>query len=121
MSAVVAIVDDDESLRRSLANLLSSAGYRAETFASAEAFLLAPLEPAPSCLILDVRMGPMSGIELFAELRRRGTRTPAVILTAYEDAMLLRRANELGARAFLTKPFQPDALLVAVAAAIAGR
>ncbi len=116
----IAIVDDDESFRRSLSNLLSSAGYGVDAFASAEGFLEAPMDVERHCLILDVRMGPMNGVELLAELARRGVQTPAIVLTAFGDARLRLRATALGARAFLTKPVQPNALLGSVAAAIRG-
>jgi len=116
---VVCIVDDDASLRRSLRNLLMSVGFRVETFESAEAFLEAIHRDGIGCVVLDVRMGGMSGLDLLRHLVATGSRIRAIILTAHADDETRRRALEAGAVAFLEKPFQSAALLDAVRTALA--
>lgn len=117
MRRLVAVVDDDASLRRSLRNFLSSAGLLVETFASAEEFLHSAVIDHVSCLVLDLRMPEMSGLELMLLLHRRGTRIPTVILSALADADSQERCLAAGALRFLTKPFLGDDLLQAVKAA----
>lgn len=116
---LVSIVDDDESVRRSVSNLLRSSGYSVETFESAEAFLEGMDATARRCLVLDVRMAGMSGLDLLGHLKAGGVRIPAVILTAFAEETLRRRAMEAGAVAYLTKPFRAKAILAAVAMAVA--
>jgi FixJ family two-component response regulator len=111
---LVAVVDDDPSLRRAVRNLLASAGLRVETFPSAEAFLESPLRPSAGCLVLDLSMPQMNGFELLEQLRSLGSRLPVIVLTAHSDEELRRRSFTLGANAFLAKPFQADALVEAV-------
>ncbi|WP_437936573.1 response regulator [Sorangium sp. So ce341] len=111
---LIAIVDDDASLRRSLGNLLKSTGFNVETFASAEAFLAAGKVEAMDALVLDVRMPGMSGVELLVELTRRASRLPVVVLTAHGDEDVRKQCFRAGAAAFLTKPFQPKDLLDAI-------
>lgn len=111
---VVAIVDDDESLRRSVRNLLTSVGYQVETFSSAESFLQSAERGHTGCLVVDLRMGGMSGIDLLTRLAAVGARIPAIILTAHGDDEVRRRSLAAGAVAFLGKPFHGDALLDAV-------
>jgi len=115
---VVSIVDDDESLRRALSNLLRSVGFRVETFASAEAFLESIHQEETSCLVLDLRMPGMNGLELLRHLSSTGSRIPAVILTAHGDAEARQRSLESGAVAFLSKPLSGKALLDAVRTAL---
>ena len=115
---LVSIVDDDESLRRSLRNLLGSVGFRVETFASAEAFLQSTHQAQTGCLVLDLRMPGMNGFDLLTHLSGTGSRIPAVILTAHGDDEARRRSLQAGAVAFLTKPFKGNALLDAVRAAL---
>ena len=115
---IVSIVDDDESLRRSLRNLLGSVGFRVETFASAEAFLQSVHQAQTGCLVLDLRMPGMNGFDLLGHLSRTGARIPAVILTAHGDEEAHQRSLQAGAVAFLTKPFNGDALLDAVRTAL---
>ena len=107
----VAIVDDDDSVREALACLFRSAGFRAEGFASAEAFLARGTTNAVCCLILDWRMPGVNGFELRRRLVERGDRIPFVMLTAHADEELRARALALGALAFLPKPFDAEALL----------
>ena len=115
---IVSIVDDDESLRRSLRNLFGSVGLRAETFASAEAFLESLHQEQTGCLVLDLRMPGMNGFELLRHLSVSGSRIPAVILTAHGDDETRQRSLQAGAVAFLSKPFNGNALLDAVRTAL---
>jgi FixJ family two-component response regulator len=118
---VVAVVDDDASLRRSVKNLLSSAGFEVETFESAEAFLgaSAPGQTGQlGCLVLDLRMPGMSGLELVQLLRARGTQLPIAILTAHGEEDAQARCLALGVVAFLTKPFSAEELVRVVTAAL---
>jgi FixJ family two-component response regulator len=114
----VCIVDDDESLRRSVGNLLSSVGFRAEMFASAEEFLESAHRSNTGCLVLDLRMTGMNGLDLLRHLAATGSRIPAIILTAHGDEEARRQSLEAGAVAFLTKPFRSDVLLDAVRTAL---
>ena len=115
---IVSVVDDNESLRRSLRNLLRSFGFRVETFASAEAFLESIHHEQTRCLVLDLRMPGMNGLELLSYLSSTGSRIPAVILTAHGDAEARQRSLESGAVAFLSKPLSGKALLDAVRTAL---
>src|SRR5260370_30395039 len=115
---IVSIVDDDESLRRSLRNLLGSVGLRVETFASAEAFLESLHQEQTGCLVLDLRMPGMNGFELLRHLSVSGSRIPAVILTAHADDETRQRSMQAWAPAFLSKPFNGNALLDAVRTAL---
>jgi FixJ family two-component response regulator len=115
---LVSVVDDDERLRRSVSNLLTSVGFRVETFASAEEFLLSSHREQTRCLVLDLRMPGMTGIELLARLAVIDSRIPAIILTAHYDDEARRRALQAGAAAFLEKPFRGDVLLDAVRTAL---
>jgi len=115
---VVCIVDDDASLRRSLRNLLMSLGFRVETFASAESFLESVHPDGVGCMVLDVRMAGMSGVDLLRHLAATGSPVPAIMLTAHTDDETRRRSLEAGAVAFLEKPVRSDALLAAVRTAL---
>jgi two-component system, LuxR family, response regulator FixJ len=117
---LVSIVDDDESLRRSVGNLLTSVGFRVERFASAEAFLQSAHRGNSGCVVLDLRMPGMSGLDLLMHLAAAGSRIPVIILTARSDDEACRRALQAGAVAFLGKPFQGEALLGAVRRALDG-
>jgi len=116
---VVCIVDDDASLRRALRNLLMSVGFRVETFESAEAFLESVHRDSIGCVVLDVRMAGMSGLDLLRHLVATGSRIPAIMLTAHADDETRRRSLEAGAVAFLEKPVRSSALLDAVRTALA--
>ena len=116
---VVGIVDDDASLRRSLSNLLMSTGFRVETFASAESFLESDHRNGIGCVVLDVRLTGMSGIELLRRLVAIGCTIPAIMLTAHGDDETRRRSLEAGAVAFLEKPVRSATLLDAVRSALA--
>src|SRR5438445_13661453 len=112
------VVDDDESLRRSLRNFLRSVGFRVETFASAEEFLTSAQRETTGCLVLDLRMIGMSGLDLLRHLAAANVRVPAVILTAHGDEQIRQRCLGAGAVAFLDKPFRGDLLLDAVQTAL---
>lgn len=113
------IVDDDKAVRDSLSLLIDSAGLEVCTFASAEEFLDAYRPAATGCLILDVRLGGMSGPELHAELARRGSDLPIIYLTAHGDIPMTVRAMKGGAEDFLTKPVAGEELLDRVDKALA--
>jgi FixJ family two-component response regulator len=115
---VVSVVDDDVSLRRLVRNLLMSVGFQVQTFASAEAFLESLHQEKTGCLVLDVRMPGMSGLDLLAHLAARGSRIPAIILTAHGDDETRERSMQAGAVAFFRKPFRDDALRRAVRTAL---
>jgi FixJ family two-component response regulator len=119
--SLISIVDDDASLRASLDNLLRSAGYRARAFASAEAFLSANMGLADTaCLVLDVRMPGMSGLDLQGQLRASGEGLPIVFVTSHVDDDVRARALHAGAVAFLYKPFREEDLLDAIQRAVNG-
>jgi FixJ family two-component response regulator len=119
---VLSVVDDSDSVRESLPDLLRQAGYDVEAFVSAEEFLASDALSATNCVILDVGLPGMSGPELQQELRHRGTTIPIVFITAMDDdASLRRRLMANGAAAVLFKPFTDTALLDAVNAALRTR
>jgi FixJ family two-component response regulator len=107
---VISIVDDDESLRHSLRNLFVSIGLRAQTYSSAEAFLLSHRREDTSCLILDLRMSGMSGLDLLSS-RTPARRIPTVVLTGLGSEDTRARCMQAGAVAFFKKPFNAGALL----------
>src|SRR6266850_1522677 len=117
---VISVVDDYESLRRSVGNFLRSVGFRVETFASAEDFLRSARRERTGCLVLDVRMTGMSGLDLLRHLAAGNVRVPAVVLTAHGDEDIRQRCLRAGAVAFLDKPFHAEALLDAVQRAMGG-
>jgi two-component system, LuxR family, response regulator FixJ len=115
---VVHVVDDDEAVRRSLALLLTSFGLTAETYASAE-FLLAELDHlAPGCLVVDVRMPGMDGLELQRVLQERGCVYPVLVVTGHADVGLAVKAMKAGALDFIEKPYTDSAVIDAVRAAL---
>jgi FixJ family two-component response regulator len=116
--AFIAIVDDEESVREALQSLLKSMGFRAEGFASGEDFLQSALLPGTTCLILDVRMPGMGGLELQRQLAAQKRRIPIIFVTAHGDEDTRARALQAGAVDFLAKPFSEDALLTAVHSAL---
>ena len=115
---LVAIIDDDESVRESLPDLLRELGYAAQAFASAEDFLATGDLELIRCLILDVAMPGMSGPELQRELQRRGKAVPVVFITAHSDEAVRPRLLEQGAVDCLLKPFSDTALLAALGLAL---
>jgi FixJ family two-component response regulator len=117
-ATLVAIVDDDELMRGALQGLLREAGLPARAFASAEEFLSSGVQDSISCVIADIRMPGMSGLELQAKLDAEKVRVPIVFITAHGDERLRIQALKAGAAAFLAKPFDDDVLLKTVRAAL---
>ena len=115
---VVFVIDDDPSVRSSLKFLLSTVGLQVESFASADAFLLKKSPDAPSCLVLDVRLPGLSGLDFQRELAARNARIPIIFLTGHGDIPMSVRAMKAGAVEFLTKPFRDQDLLDAVRLAL---
>ena len=118
-SRLIAIVDDDESLRSALQDLIESDGLSALCFGSAEQFLNSEARQNAACLIADIRMPGMSGLELQAKLKAEGYRIPIIFITAHGDAEMRTLAMRDGAVEFLTKPFDDAVLLEIVHAALA--
>jgi len=118
-TGLVAIVDDDEAMRAAVQDLLSSVGIKARSFASAEEFLLSGLQSEIACLISDIRMPGMTGLELQAKLVAEGRRTPIIFITAYGNARTRTQALEAGAVEFLVKPFDDERLIGTVRAVLA--
>jgi FixJ family two-component response regulator len=117
-NAVVAIVDDDPSVRQGLARLIRSVGWKVEAFASAQEFLDRPGSPAPSCLVLDLQMPDLSGLDLQKRMAEAGLETPIVFLTGHGDIATTVQAMKAGAVEFLTKPVDEEDLLRAIREAI---
>jgi FixJ family two-component response regulator len=114
----ISIVEDDESLRDALVGLLRSVGYAARGFACAEDFL-AVQDGRCGCVITDIRMPGLSGIEMTAQLRRSGFEVPVIMITARDDPALEQQARAGGALCILRKPFESEALLDCVERALA--
>ena len=115
---LVAIVDDDDSMRDALQGLLKAVGLSAQAFASAEEFLRSGQHRQTACLITDIRMPGMSGLELQAQLNAEHCRIPTIFITAHGDAQMRMQALRAGAVEFLAKPFDDEALLETVRAAL---
>jgi FixJ family two-component response regulator len=118
-SPLIAIVDDDESVRDALTSLLHAVGWRAEAFASAEAFLQSGHVHTTACLLLDVRLPGLSGLELQRQLRSSQAQLPIIFLTAHGTEAMRAQTLQAGAVAFFTKPFSDTALLEAIHTALA--
>jgi FixJ family two-component response regulator len=116
---LVFVVDDDASVRRSLARLVKTAGYDAEAFASVRDFLARPPHDGPCCLVLDVRMPGLNGLDLQEALRIAGRRLSIVFITGYRDVSVTVKAMKGGAVDVLTKPVDEEALLGAIRQAVA--
>jgi FixJ family two-component response regulator len=112
--SVVFVVDDDASIRAAVKSLLKSVGLRSEAFGSTEEFVSMVRPDAPSCLVLDVRLPGMSGLDFQLELEKRGVRIPIIFITAHGDIPMTSRAMKAGAVEFLPKPFQKRELLDAI-------
>ncbi|HET6181391.1 MAG TPA: response regulator [Candidatus Sulfotelmatobacter sp.] len=112
------VVDDDESVRESLPDLLSEFGFAARAFSSAKEFLSSGCVDETSCLILDIAMPGMSGPELYQEIKRRGLKIPVIFITGQRDETIRARVFKLGAAGFLLKPFSDTALLEAIKTAL---
>jgi FixJ family two-component response regulator len=117
-SKLIAIIDDDESMQDSLRDLIESAGLVARCFGSAEEFLESNLDGQAACLIADIRMPKMSGLELQARLKAMERNVPIIFITAHGDARMRIQAMREGAVEFLAKPFDHQLLLKRVRAAL---
>jgi FixJ family two-component response regulator len=115
---VISVVDDDESVRKSTRLLIESFGFRAATFESAQRFLSSDKLLDSSCLVVDVQMPGMNGLQLQSELAVAGRRVPIIFITAYDDTESRRRAMQAGAVAFLPKPFTDEQLLQTIHSAL---
>jgi FixJ family two-component response regulator len=113
----IAIVDDDPSVLKALARLLRARAFEARTYASAREFLGALHGGLPECLIVDLQMPDMTGLELQRHLTRSGLRIPTIVITAHNEAGARERCEAAGAVAFLSKPLQDTSLLAAIDAA----
>jgi FixJ family two-component response regulator len=111
---VVAVIDDDPAMRKAIERLLGAKGFDVEAFASAEAFLAGAAASEATCLVLDIHLGGMSGIELRRRLAESGSRLPVVFITALDDEATRKEAMEAGCVAFLRKPFLSHLLIDAI-------
>ena len=115
---IVFVVDDDVSMRRALANLFQSVGLKVEVFGSAPEMLRSKLPDVPSCLVLDIRLPGLSGLDFQTELAKANVRMPVIFMTGHGDIPMTVRAMKGGAIDFLTKPFRDQDMLDAVVTAI---
>ena len=115
---LVAIVDDDDLMRSALQGMLKSVGLRSQAFASAEEFLNSGQQRQTACLITDIRMPGMSGLELQAKLNAEHCRIPTIFITAHGDARMRMQALRAGAVEFMAKPFDDGVLLESIRAAL---
>ena len=118
MLAVISVIDDDVLVRAATENLLSSHGYLVHTFASAEEFLQSTHLYDAACVIADVQMPVMSGLDLLTHMRTRGNDAPFIFITAFPDENVRARALKAGAICFLAKPFAAPELITCVEAAV---
>ena len=116
---LVAIVDDDESIRNATRDLLRAAGFSTATFENAESFLGSASRTSAACLVADMRMPGMTGLELYQALVASGEGIPTVLITAQPEERTQSRAREAGITCYLSKPFAPDELLECVRGALA--
>jgi FixJ family two-component response regulator len=116
---VVGIVDDDPGMRKAIARLLSALGYRTELFSSGKAFLDAAPASEATCLVVDIQLGDISGLEMGHQLVLAGRKLPIIFMTACDDETIHSRAMESGCVAYLRKPFSADLLIEAISKAIA--
>ena len=116
--SVIAIIEDDPSVCRALVRLLRSVGWKAVAFASAEAFLHAVGQEPPDCLVLDIRLPGMSGVELLAHSAVASLSLPVICMTAHDDVQVRRQATQAGVVAFLVKPVDEQDLRQAIRRAL---
>jgi FixJ family two-component response regulator len=114
----IALVDDDESFARALGRFLRASGFEAQTYSSGEAFLNRTTLPQPDCLVFDIQLGGMSGVDLLHRLRESGTATPVIFVTAHDTDQVRDDAERAGCVAYLRKPVAGHVLLEAVAKAL---
>ena len=117
-SPIVFIVDDDARMRAAMERLLKTVGLHSESFATPQEFLRRKLPDAPSCLVLDVRLPGMSGLELQSKLNEMGTQIPIIFITGHGDIPMTVKAMKSGAVEFLTKPFRDQDLIDAIQQAL---
>ena len=117
-STRVALVDDDASVRKALARLLSASSFEITTFSSATEFLHSLEKQAPQCLVIDLRMPDITGLDLQRSLSRAGIKIPTIVMTAYNEPGLRERCESAGAVAFLVKPFDGRALIGEINSAV---
>ena len=115
---LIAVVDDDRSIRDAMQDLLAAAGFSTSTFEDAKSFLASPLRARVACLVTDMRMPGMTGLELHEKLARAGSHIPTVIITAHPAGLTSEGARKAGIASFLMKPFTPDELLDCVRKAL---
>ena len=120
-TSIISVIDDDASVRVATNNLLMSRGYVVHTFASAEEFLDSSHLDETCCVIADVQMAAMSGLDLLASLRARGYHAPFIFITAFPEESVRARAMKAGAVCFLAKPFAAPSLINCLDAALHGR
>ena len=118
MTGFVAIVDDDSAVRKALARLLCASAIEARTFSSGREFLDSLPSGTPDCLIVDLQMPEMTGLELQLELARTGARLPTIVITAHNDAGLRERCLAAGAAAYLLKPLDEGTLITTIGATV---
>jgi len=121
VTTMIAIIDDDESVRKATKSLVRSLGYEAATFCSAEEFLGSSQLKTAACLITDVRMPGMSGVELQDRLIADGRSLPTVFISAFSDERVQQRVLESGAVGYLHKPFEEDRLIECIETALKGQ
>ena len=114
----VAIVDDDPEMRSSLACLLGATGYRAETYDSAETFLVSASNCKACCLVIDINLGDITGVELAYQLSGDGRKWPIIFMSGHDDTAIKNQASTVGPIAFLLKPFRANDLIDAIKRAI---
>jgi FixJ family two-component response regulator len=115
----VCVVDDDAPLRRALQRLLRSVGFTVETFGSAEDYLAAERNRTPDCLVLDIRLGGLTGFDLHDRLRAKGLSIPTVFITGHDDPTTRERARRAGAAGYVRKPFDESDLVSVIERALA--
>ena len=115
---LIAVIDDDESVRRTTTLLIQSFGFKAAAFESAESFLSFGNLDNTACLIVDIRMPGMNGLQLQSQLAAAGCRIPVIFITAFDDKEARQRAMQAGAVAFLGKPFSDEQLLHTIRSAL---
>ena len=117
--SLISIVDDDQSFRESMRRLIKSLGYAVDVFSSAAEFLASPRAAATHCLVADIHMPDMTGVELYGHLVRSGLRIPTILVTAYPDEDDRRRMLSEGVECYLRKPLEEAALIACLRSAVA--
>jgi FixJ family two-component response regulator len=115
---VIAVIDDDETILHAMGYLLSALGFQTELYGSAEAFIAAATRSAAACLLVDIQLGDLTGIELTRHLSAMGFTFPIIFMTGSDDRLFRKQAIEIGCVAYLSKPIPPERLKAAIAEAI---